>query len=113
MNDVRYPTFFDVIHCDATTRAGKPCRMVPAWVERDTGRRLCYVHAPMVFEARKAGDVTPPVGTDCDCYCHRPDKGCYRCADDFHAITHPHPLDGTHEGLRRDCLTCDAEEIDS
>lgn len=25
--------------------------------------------------------------------------------------THPHPIDGTHEGLRRNCDACDAEDV--
>lgn len=27
-------------------------------------------------------------------------------------VTHPHPIDGTHEGLRRDCGACDAEDAE-
>lgn len=25
--------------------------------------------------------------------------------------THPHPYDGVHEGLRRDCDACEAEDV--
>lgn len=26
--------------------------------------------------------------------------------------THPHPFDGTHEGLRRDCPACETEDVE-
>lgn len=45
-----YGTFFDHCHCDHPTRSGEVCRLAPQWVERATGQRLCYVHAPIKFK---------------------------------------------------------------
>lgn len=80
-----YGTFFDHLRCDEPTKKGEQCRLIPAYIDRASGKLLCFVHAEIVFQERKA-NLAP---------------------------THPHPLDGTHEGLRRDCPVCDAEDAET
>ena len=52
--------YFDTIHCDARTKHGLPCKMVPVYVSRLTGQRLCYAHAQseyLRYQAAEARDA--------------------------------------------------------
>ena len=57
---LKYPDIFDKVHCDEETKKHEFCAIVPAWRDKKTGKRLCYVHAAMRWrqledEAEKKG----------------------------------------------------------
>jgi hypothetical protein len=60
MNDI-WTTYFDRIHCDATTKQGTPCKMTPIYSVRLTGQRLCYVHAIPEYERFRVLDRDPEI----------------------------------------------------